>query len=148
MNPTSQDSQPICLYRVQVIPWLCYTWYHKVLPRHLWFFFRVLDYSPDFLTKLQGQSEYRTSGEKNTLFSIEDIQHCVNYREMKLMHDTMKLRERVHFFLLSNLVARAHTIKCGEVECSGFEPRPLHKICIVPTNWVKLTGTRKTDIYW
>jgi len=51
------------------------------------------------------------------------------------------------FFLSSSLVARAHTIKCGEVRCSGFEPRPLHKICNVSTNRVKLIGTEGDICY-
>jgi len=35
------------------------------------------------------------------------------------------------FFLSSNLVAKAHIIKCEEVGCSEFELRPLHKLCNV-----------------
>ncbi|AES95443.1 hypothetical protein MTR_5g025530 [Medicago truncatula] len=30
-------------------------------------------------------------------------------------------------------VAGAHTFKCGEVECPGFQPRP-YKLCNVPAN--------------
>jgi len=37
-------------------------------------------------------------------------------------------------FLSSNLVARAHTIKCRKVGCPGFELQPLHKLCNVFTN--------------
>ena len=38
------------------------------------------------------------------------------------------------FFWSSSLVVRAHTIKCGEMGCLGFEPRPLHIICNIPIN--------------
>jgi len=37
-------------------------------------------------------------------------------------------------FWSSSLVARTHTIKCGEVECLRFEPQTLHKLFNVPTN--------------
>ena len=37
------------------------------------------------------------------------------------------------FFWSSSLVARAHTINCGEVGRPGFEPQPLHKLFNVPT---------------
>jgi len=40
----------------------------------------------------------------------------------------------MYFFVSNSLVARAHRIKCEELGCPGFEPRPLNKICIVPTN--------------
>jgi len=44
------------------------------------------------------------------------------------------------FFLSSSLVARAPHLKCGEVGCPRFEPRPLHIIYNIPTNWAKFTG--------
>jgi len=31
-------------------------------------------------------------------------------------------------------------LNCGEVECPGFEPWPLHIICNIPINRAKLTG--------
>jgi len=34
----------------------------------------------------------------------------------------------------SSLAARARTIKYGNIECLGFESRPLHKLCNVLTN--------------
>ena len=46
-----------------------------------------------------------------------------------------KMDQKILFFFLSNsLVAGAHTIKCGEVGCPGFEPRPQHKLCNVSAN--------------
>jgi len=59
----------------------------------------------------------------------------------------LKLSNLAHFFLSSSLVTGAHTITCGEVGCPGFEPRPLHKLCNVPINWVKLTGTWLGSLY-
>lgn len=40
------------------------------------------------------------------------------------------------FFLSSNLVARAHIIKCEEVKCLGFKLQPLHITCNISTSEV------------
>jgi len=36
---------------------------------------------------------------------------------------------------------------CREVECPELEPRPLHIICNIPINWVKLTRYFVEDSY-
>lgn len=43
------------------------------------------------------------------------------------------------FFFVNSLMVKALTIKRREVEIWGSNP---HKICIVPINWAKITGTQ------
>jgi len=51
-------------------------------------------------------------------------------------------------FWSTSLVAGAHTVKCREVRCLRFEPRSLHKLCNVPTNWNLLMENRIIYLYY
>ena len=41
-------------------------------------------------------------------------------------------QDKEFFFWSSNLVVREIHLKDEYVGCPGFEPRPLHKLCIIP----------------
>jgi len=62
------------------------------------------------------------------------------FPQMKSLDQIRIKHQCVFFFLSSRLVARAHTLKYGEVGYPGFEPWPLYIICNILINWVKLTG--------
>jgi len=71
------------------------------------------------------------------MFSIKLIQKEI----IKLK--IVSLSYFVNFYFFFGQVAwwlELTQLNCGEVECPGFEPRPLHIICNIPTNWAKLTG--------
>jgi len=63
---------------------------------------------------------------------------------IQLYSNNVSQRNYLYLFFTSSLMTEAYTIKFkyGEVECSKFESRPLHRLCNVPTNCAKLTGTK------